>query len=365
MNAGLVLLALRRALAPVVVLAWVVLLAVALRHDWAGGSAALEATAGDADAEGLARGLGRAGAWIVIVLAVVPLLVARAARVVPTWRAGEGDWIGSRSLGRAAVAASMMLGSWAGAAAILLATFASIELCAGPAIEPARAWLAIALPAARWIEPGAPLAVVLADPGERAPAGSRARVELAFAEASGSASEVVLRATRLGSGAESSRERSTSARLAGRGAVEVELPPGPGDVRLEIAAPRAGSRVLPSPGEIEIWAPCASDRSAGARILARLLAASLAWMGLALGLAAWMSAPSASLAVLAAWIAAWLGDATPAWLPGGDLWSALDTVGSGRVPAAPDPGAHAVALACAALGLALAILGTRRWRIAP
>jgi len=359
MNAGLVLLALRRALAPVVLAAFVVLLAVSLGTDWAGGSAALEATAGSADAGALARGLERAGTWIVIALAIVPLLVARAARVVPTFRAGEGDWIGSRSLGRPAIAVSMLLGTWAGAAALLLATFAAIEIRAGsPVASFARAG-SIPLPAARWIEPGSPLVVAIEDPGGRLPAGSRVRAELAFGTGSGSASEVVLRASRPAS------ERTASIRLATRGTVEVELPSGPGDLRLEIACPREGSRCFAVSEELELWVPCASDRAAGAQILVRLLAASLAWIGLALGLGAWMSAPSAALLVLAGWIAAWLGDATPAWLPGGDLWSAFDTVGAGRVPEAPDVRTHAVAIASAALGTLLAIVGTRRWRSAP
>lgn len=359
MNVGLASLALRRALAPVVLGAWAVLLVVSLCFDWAGGGAALEATAGPAEAGVLARGLARAGTWLVMALAIVPLLVSRAARVVPTWRAGEGDWIGSRSVGRPALVTSMLLGAWAGAAILLLASFAAIELRAGDAVPSFTRAGSIALPAATWIEPGAPLVVTARDPGESLPSGSRARVELAFGYGAGSASEVVLRASRH------SDQRSASVRLSSRGTVEVELPPGPGDLRLEIACPRSGTRACTVSDELELWTPCTSDRSAGAQILLRLLGASLAWIALALGLAAWMSAPSAALAVLAAWIAAWLGDATPAWLPGGDLWAALDTVGSGRVPAAPDPRSHAIALAMAALGILLGVLGTRRWRAAP
>lgn len=360
MNVELASLALRRALSPIVLAAWAILLVVALRFDWTGGSASLEATAGSADAGVLARGWTREGSWLVVVLAIVPLLVSRAARVIPTWRAGEGDWIGSRALGRPAIVASTLLGTWAGAAILLLASFAAIEVSAGHAIPSFRRAGSIALPAATWIESGTPLIVTLEDPGASLASGSRARVELAFGYGSGSASEVVLRASRA-----DSNPRSASVHLASRGTVEVELPPGPGDLRLEIACPRAGTRAFAISDELELWAPCASDRWAGAQILLRLLAASLAWIGLTFGLAAWMSAPSAAFAVLAAWVAAWLGDATPTWLPGGDLWAALDTVGSGRVPAAADPSSHAVALAIAALGVALGVLGTRRWRAAP
>jgi len=356
MNAGLACLALRRALSPIVLAAWVVLLAVALSFDWAGGGAALEATAGAADASVIARGWAREGSWLVAALAILPLFVSRAARIVPTWRAGEGDWIGSRSAGRLSVVASMLLGTWAGAAGLLVASFASIELRAGQAIPSFSRAGSIALPEGTWIEPGAPLVVALSDPGARVPTGSRARVELAFGYGSGSASEVVLGASRA------SERRSASVRLSSRGTLEVPIPPGAGDLRIEIACPRAGTRACAVSDEIEIWTPCASDRSAGARILLRLLAASLAWIGLALGLAAWMSAASAALAVLSVWIAAWLVDTTPAWLPGGDLWAALDTVGAGRVPAAADPRSHAIALAIAAVGVLLGILGTRRWR---
>lgn len=358
MNLGLALLALRRALAPLVLAAWAVILLVALRFDWAGGSASLEATAGSADAGSLARSWAREGTWILVLLAIAPLLVSRAARIVPAWRAGEGDWIGSRAVGRPAAVVSMLLGTWAAAAILLSVSFAAIELRAGHAIPSFTPAGSIALPAARWIEPGSPLVVTVEDPGASLASGSRARVDLAFGYGSGSASEVVLNASR------GSDRRSASVHLASRGTVEVELPPGPGDLRFEIACPRAGTRAYTVSDEVEIWAPCASDRAAGARILVRLLAASLAWIALAFGLAAWMSAPSAALFVLAAWIAAWLGDATPSWLPGADLWSALDTIGSGRVPSSPDPRSHAIALGFAALGVLLGVLGTKRWRAA-
>ncbi|MFN0008157.1 MAG: hypothetical protein ACKVXR_09640 [Planctomycetota bacterium] len=356
MNLGLALLALRRALAPLVLAAWAVVLLVALRVDWAGGSATLEATAGSADAGALARGWAREGTWILVALAIAPLLVSRAARIVPAWRAGEGDWIGSRAVGRLSAVASTLLGTWAAAAILLLVSFASIELRAGDALPSFTPAGSIALPAARWIETRAPLVVTVEDPGEDFPSGSRARVDLAFGSGSGSASEVVMRASR------GTERRSAAFHLSSRGTVEVELPPGRGNLAIEIACPRAGTRAYTVSDEVEIWVPCESDRAAGTRILERLLAASLAWIALAVGLAAWMSAPSAALLVLAAWMAAWLGDATPSWLPGGDLWAALDTVGSGRVPATPDPRSHAVALAIAALGVLLGVLGTKRWR---
>jgi hypothetical protein len=251
----------------------------------------------------------------------------------------------------------MLLGTWAAAAILLLVSFASIELRAGGAIASFAPATSIALPAARWIEPDEPLVVAVQEPVAIVEPGARARVDLAFGYGSGSASEVVLSATR------GPERRSASVHLASRGAVEVELPPGTGELRLEIACPRPGTRAYTVSDEIEIWTPCASDRSAGARILERILAASLAWIALAIGLAAWMSATSAALLVLAAWIAAWLGDATPSWLPGGDLWAALDTVGSGRVPALPDPRSHAIALGLAALGVLLGVLGTKRWRV--
>jgi hypothetical protein len=360
MNAGLFRLAFRRALAPAVLVLWALLLAVFLRYDWAGGSAGLPAAPDAAEAGALARGMAREGTWLAVALAILPLLVARAARIVPAWRAGEGDWIGSRAIGRPAVVLSTFLGTWAGAAVLLVASGAAIELRArGAGAGLARAG-AIALPAATWIEPGAPLAAIAPDPGERFRPGSRARVELAFGSRSGAVCDVVLTARRAGSGA----ERSARARLVSRGAVEVELPPGAGDLRLEIACPDPGSRAYAVSDEIELWVPCASERAAGLRILARLLAASFAWIALALGLSAWISAPSAALAVLAAWTIAWLGDASPAWLPGGDLGSALATAGSGRVPPHADPRSLALALGLAALGLALAVLGTRRWRAA-
>jgi hypothetical protein len=368
MNAGLCVLALRRALAPAVLVAWALLLAVVLgpgRADAGTIDAASGAIAGS-EPTAIARGLAREGAWVAVLIGILPLLVVRAARLVPRWRAGEGDWLGSRALGRPAIAASTFVGTFAGAAGLLAATCAVIELSTGEAGSTLRRSGSIPLPAAAWITPETPLVVTV--PSSKALArstpgdldkGTRARVELAFGDAAGSAAEIVLLARR------SDREIVRRARLATHGTVEVELPLGEGPLEIVITAPLAGSRAYLVTGEIELWTPEASERAGSRAVIARLLPAVLAWIALAFGLGAWMSAASATWAVVAAWTAIWLSDARPAWLPGADLWEALDTVGAGRVPAHADVRSLGVALLFAFVGLCLVVLGTRRWRAEP
>ncbi len=374
MNAGLCVLAFRRSLAPAVLGSWAVLAFLLLQRDWAGENALIEAGAGGGDAGALARGMTREGVWTVLVLAIVPLLIARAARTVSTWRAGEAEWLGSRSAGRGTILVSTWLGTWSGATALLALSFLAIELRAGPvgAGGPSlRRAGEIAVPPATWIEANAPLAWTAPDPRERAPAGARVRIELGFGAGSGASTEIDFRARRerVNRGRDGANdetgERITRGRMASRGFVEVELPPGPGDLRLELSCERAGARAFVISDAGELWVPCASERAAGAGIFVRLLLALAAWIGLALGLGAWVSAPTAALALLAAWIPAWLGDRAPAWLPGADLWDALEVAGSGRVPAAFDLRSLALAAALAAFGLVLGAAGLRRWRTSP
>ena len=351
MNPGLARLALRRALAPGVLAAWVVLLLLLLPREWAGSNALVEAAGEGADPESVGRGMVRAGVWTMLAIAVLPLLVARAARVVAVWRAGEADWLGSRTTGRGAILASTWIGTWLGGALLLAASCGAIELRAGAGEPTLRRAGRLAIPATGWITARAPLRWTAED----APAGGRARVEFGFAGDSGSAAEVVFRARR------GSSERSSTARSSSRGAVEVELPPGSGRVEFEIACSRPGTRAFLASDAAELWTPCASDRAASAEILLRLVLALATWSALAIGLGAWVSAPTAGIALLAAWIPAWFGNAA-AWLPGADLWTALEIAGRGRVPPPIDPRAFAAGAVLAIVGLLLAAAGLRRWR---
>jgi len=361
-NRGLASLAARRALAPgVIVLAAAVLaLALALRADGGAGSVELAAEAGERSAA-LARASAREGAWSIAVLAILPLLLVRAARVVSMWRAGEGDWLGSRATGRGSILLSTWIGTWIGGAILLAAAFVAVEASTGSLASRERTWRRvgeIALPPAAWITAGSPARWTAEARETTWPAGSRARIELGFAAGTNAAAEIVLRARRA------SDERFARERIAGRGSVEVELPPGDAPLAFEVACEREGSRAFVVSDAMEVWEPGARESSAGLEILARLALALGAWTALAIGLGAWLSAPTAALAIAAAWIAAWLADRSPSWLPAADLWSALATAGSGRVPRAIAPITLASSAVLAAAGLALGAAGLSRWRTA-
>jgi len=359
-NAGMFFLALRRACAPATVLVWAFLLLLSLLHGWSGDRSLLEAAAGEA-AEALAAGMTREGVFGILVLTGVPLLVVRVARTVSAWRSGEGEWLGCRTAGRASVLASTWTGALAGALLLLVLSTAAVEVRAREAGTALRHAGRLEPPAEAWVEPGAALVWTLPDPGGRAPAGSRVRIDVGFGLGGGSASEVELRARRIPSGAPGNVARG---RTSTRGTIEVELPPGEGDVELVLARPGSGARHFAIRDSAQLWVPCPSARAASSAILARLGVSLACWLALALGLGAWMSAPSAAAAVLAAWLPAWLADRPPSWLPGGDLWTALAITGEGRVPIGVDGRSLAVGAALVLVGLGIGAAGLRRWRVA-
>jgi hypothetical protein len=355
-NLRLARLAARRALATVVLAIAAAALVLASRADWGSGSAGLAAESGEG-AAALARASAREGVWTIAILAIVPLLALRAARIVPDWRKGEGDWLGSRSASRGSILASTWLGTWAGGAALLAVAGLAIELVRGPGGSTFRRAGEIALPSAAWITPETPSRWSAREAESHWPAGSRARVELGFGAGSGASAEIRLRARRAGGD-----ERIASARIAARGAVEVEIPAGSGPLELEIACARPGARAFVVSDAVEVWTPGARESSASLEILARLALALGAWSALAIGLGAWVGPPTAALALLAAWVPAALADRPPAWMPAADLWSALEIAGAGRVPHAVDPRSVATTLALAALGLSVGAAGLRSWR---
>jgi len=357
-NGGLARLAFRRSLPPAVIAFGAALALLCLPRDWSGANALLQAASEGADPAGLDRGLVRQGVWTVVVLALLPLFVARSTRVVPGWRAGEGEWLGSRVAGRGSILVSTWLGTFAGGALVLTVAALAIEFRGGYPDQGAASFRrsdTIALPPgteSRWIDASTPLRWRVAE----APPDGRVRVELGFGASSGSAAEIAFRTRRDG------EERQSRSRISGRGSVEVEIPPGSGDLELELACTRSGTRSLVISRAVETWVPCASDRLASAGILLRLLLALATWEALAIGIGAWVSAPTAGLFLLAAWSAPWLGGAAPVWLPGADLWAALEDAGRGRVPPFLDPRCLIAGAGLGLLGLGLAAAGLRRWR---
>ncbi len=356
-SSRLAALALRRALAPGILLWTAGLAAILSANDWGAGAAALGAELDAELADSVRAGLVRQGYWTAFALAIAPICVVRAAAVVAHWRAtGEVDWLGSRAAGRLAIATSTACGAVLGAWTLVVAW--SVLVAAKTPRADASYQLAgeVASPGGVWVD-GAHARAWTADLplGVRA-AGTRVRVELGLGAGSGASTEVVLRARVDG------REASARRRIGSRGTIEVELPAAAPAVALDLSVADRDARVLVLSDAAELWTPVADARAADRAIALRLCAAACAWIALAMGFGAWISAPSASAAVLALWLAAWLADGPCAWIPGADLPEALAIAAQGRVPRAVDPRAYAGALGALAVGLSLAASGLVRWR---
>ena len=119
---------------------------------------------------------------------------------------------------------------------------------------------------------------------------------------------------------------------------------------------------------IELWSRDAGANVATLSIAVRLALALCAWLALALGVSSFVSPATAAFAVLAAWVPHWWADEraseiTVRFLPGADLFDALAIVGDGRAPAMPAIGTLGGTAILVVLGLGLARIGMRRWRV--
>jgi len=322
------------------------------------------------DAGALARGLTRLWLWSAVLLTALPLWVLRAAGTPARWRAGEGDWLGSRPTGRLAAWTSTWLGATAAGALALFAAALAVELRTsgdGPSlaylgshdlsdvrrVEPGETRAFTAPEWTRWDGPGR-------DMGDAA-GEARVRVRIRLAPA-----DFAPRATVLVELARESGESSTVTRaLAARERVELELPPGAGVPTLRVTNVGSAPLAILTPQSFEFWAPGASERRASFELALRGSACLAAALALAIGYGTWLGAPLAALATLATWVLVRVvaGGAT-GWLPGMRLARALAFVGEGRTPEPLDPRALAGLAACAALGALATVGGMRAWRSA-
>lgn len=353
-------LALRRALTPGVLL-WVVLLALALAsNDWSAGVIAPDVRGDPLLFDAWCDGLTRQGLWSGFCLALLPLLVIRAAGIVGRWRSkGEVDWLGSRACGPLAIAASTACGTLLAAWILVLAWWALVAMCVPGDIASLQLAGSLPAPGAVWVDGAHARAWTVELPPETRGAhgrGARIRVELGLGAGAGPATEVVLRALSAGA------TTIGRAHIGTRGSVEVSLPASAAAVELELSVSDPAARVLVLSDSAELWVPVAYGGTADRAIALRAALALIGWLFLALGLGAWVSAPSAALGVLALWIGAWLAQRPCAWIPGVDLPDALGTVAHGRVPRELDPRAFAGAIVALVTGLALAATGLARWR---
>lgn len=354
-------LAFRRAVGPVFLVWCAGVAALLAGRDWAPPITGLGAASPD-DVRSIAHGLARQGIWSGVALAIVPFLVLRAARTVGAWRTGEVDWLASRAAARETILVWTWVGSWIAALLVLAATGILAETRAGPGIPSLRLAGTIGAQGSGWVEGRRALRWSASDPHALAPPGSRVRFELALGSSAGPGAEVILEVRRGAPGQTSESSSRTAQRVGTRAAIEVDLPPGGGDLEFELTCADDRDRAFLMSKAGELWAPVGSDRAAGWALLTRAAVALAAWLALALGLGAWMQATSAALLVLALMLPAWLALEPSSIWPGGDFLQALAITGRGRVPPAIDGRSLLAAAFVAALGLGLARWSLASWR---
>jgi hypothetical protein len=362
----LVDLALRRALAPAVVIGYAALGAWLASRDWTPATALLGA-AGDAAKVQIAHGLVRQGIWGGACIALLPVLVLRSGRIVRAWRRGEVDWLASRAATRTSVLTWTWLGTFAASVIVVLAIAVVVEARVGSGAPSFRYAGELGDGGSGWVEGRRALEWTCADPGARAPAGSRLRIELVLATGSTPGAEIVFDVRRIaraasGERADTDSRRRTVERIGTRGAIEIELPPAEGDLAFSLACGHDNERACLVTTRGALWTPVASDRAASVGLFARACAALAAWTALAIGLGAWMHAASAAFFLFALMLPAWMAIAPPSAIPGADLLSALAIAGEGRVPLALDLRVLATSAVAVVLGLALARWSVASWR---
>ncbi len=402
---GLVLLALRRSLAPGVVAWTICVLAFTLfagsgSHGTPPSGTSLDETLPYGSLDLVAAGLARESVWYAFVLGVVPLLVVRCVSSVVPWRImpdaagrrgasqvaasrhGDAPWLATRAVSNATIATSTWLGA-AIACVVLTVVFAvAAGIRGGSAPTPVAAGT-LDGPKARWAATGSPLAWHAELPSGRfagdmntatntaTNTGLTARIELGLGAGTGAAAEVELRARR------GAATTAATTRIGNRGSIEVALPPGIGGVDFELACKGQDTRVCVLSDSVELWSlPSANDsaphpaatHAADLALLARFVLALCAWLALAIGVSRFVSPATAALAVLAAWVPHWWAEAGPSafssrWLPGVDLFDALSIVGDGRAPACPPLTSVAGTLVVVVISIVLACIGLRSWRV--
>ncbi len=354
MSFDLARLALRRALAPGLCVLAVLLAAAFLASTWRPAPIEIEALGARAAGPALAR----RGLWTALLATLAPILIARAALVLPQWRRGEVDWLLAAKRSRADLVISAFVGLAAAAAFFALFVAAAAELGAG------RSGAGRAL-AARFATPSQMLEdvpLVRRITLDRLPAGAVLRARLQFLGGA-PAADVRLSARLTNS---DSPTLSVESRISATGVLELELPAIGGQV--EIALERVGETALVALQQngIEIAVPTQSARVASLRVAARAWIALCAAIAVALGLGAWLSGGAAATTALAlAWVS------LLASAPGGGRWptaalsDAIELAGEGL--AAPWPAARSLALVAAIVAgsLAVATSGLVHWRRAP
>ncbi|HED66555.1 MAG TPA: hypothetical protein ENJ09_13495 [Planctomycetes bacterium] len=347
---GLVRLAARRSLPPVV-LAFAVLLLVALARRSSTVPAELPSNLDPA-------GVRRHAVWLAFAALFLPYLVHSGSRLADRWRRRDADWCAPTACGFAGYALSSAAGTLLGALVLLGVALSLGEMGAAGAN------------AAVWTEDIAHPPLVLA-PGDGArtfelgPLGTRgasagAVLELhatALPREGPSADLLVTLHDARGAGA------SVRARIDGPRTLRIPLAGqaiGPVELRLERTG---GGGVLAFPDTpLAVLVPTASPRRAGLALALRFLVLLIASLGVSMGLGAWMRPTLATALTLALMLSPLVHRRIPA-LPGSEgLATALERTLEGISSPYPNASVTLGSLAIFTLGVAGLVRGLARGR---
>jgi len=307
-------------------------------------------------------GLTRRAVWSGVLLLLIPLATLHAASVPHRWRAGEGDWLGSRPVGRGPALVSALVGMLAACALVLGATAAIVEL--GTAFNSGahgRSGESLALAWTRDL----PRTIPLAPGGERhftlegVPAGALLSLRLMPTYGADPTTDARLTLTRADT------TNAAQLRIATRATLEARAPQGTGALEVRLTNAGSGYLALLAHDGLELWRPAGSARQASLTLALRAFLALVPLLALALGTALFVGPWTASLGSLCTYLAAVAFLHAPAWYPGADLLRALDVVARGRLPATISPLSGVVAMCLVVLGLGLGTRGLRSWRHSP
>ena len=297
--------------------------------------------------------LARQNLWTTALVLLSLAAPIHAAGLIPRWRAGEADWLGSRPVSRAPT----LLVAWGGGAAaslvlLLLGAFA-IQLRCGSPEAPARLIWAQDLEEVERLDGGDERSLRLDVPTTKG--GERLRVRVMPTVGGDPTTDLHLLVARDGGGTEA------TVRVATRTWVETEVPSGSTPLILQLVNVGTGSAAWLAPRSIELWAPVTSSWVLPLTSWWRAACLLLALTALSVGLSAWMRGATAAGAALCVFPAGHLLDA-PSWVPGRGIVPLLESVGEGRIPDHGGWPGFVATLVTVAVGLALARPGLASWR---
>ena len=350
---ALVQLALRRTLTPGALALWAAWTALLATRDWHTEAIALAGDGGSNAA--VADAQARAGVLGAALILLTPLLLLQAVRLHGRVAGAERAGVASLPIGTSQRQVGLWLGSITAAVALCAATAIAAELAGGWGGPPVRGILGTLNNGALTLVGDGQLERFELPPLPLEAEVLHARTVVLPAEAT--VAEVAIELVRF---EDTTQVSSRQAAIAGRRALELDLPPGEGPLVLTLARVDAGPGVaIPARG-IDVLGRQRAPLLAGLELTLH------AWLGLVLAsslvplLRQFVSAPLAGGLLASLWIAAWLEAPLVAHLPAATLLTDMDVLARGLSPGPPSATTFAgTAVACLA---SLAVAGLREAR---